>query len=181
VSDGNRGPAADGRHRWRPIAPRARVDVQMSNPALRWCGSAYFDSNAGAAPLEDDFNRWTWSRADTETGAAVLYDVVRRDDSRLPVALHFNGDGGYAHFAPPDEVLLPPTAWRIGRRTRSENAGETTVLRTLEDTPFYARSAVASQLLGERRVSVHESLSLDRFRTPWVQAMLPFRMPRARR
>jgi len=25
---------------------------------------------------------------------------------------------------------------------------------------------------------VHESLSLDRFRAPWVQAMLPFRMPR---
>ncbi|RYX95695.1 MAG: hydratase, partial [Bradyrhizobiaceae bacterium] len=27
----------------------------------------------------------------------------------------------------------------------------------------------------------HESLSLDRFKMPIVQAMLPFRMPRARR
>jgi hypothetical protein len=25
---------------------------------------------------------------------------------------------------------------------------------------------------------MHESLSLQRFRKPWVQAMLPFRMPR---
>ena len=172
---------ANGHHRWRPIAPRARVDVQMTNPALRWCGSGYFDSNAGSVALEDDFKTWTWSRADTEGGAAVLYDVVRRDGSRLPVALRFDGEGSYENFAPPDEVPLPATGWRIGRRTRSEDVGGTTVLRTLEDTPFYARSAIASHLLGERRVSMHESLSLDRFRTPWVQAMLPFRMPRARR
>jgi carotenoid 1,2-hydratase len=26
--------------------------------------------------------------------------------------------------------------------------------------------------------AVHESLSLDRFQARWVQAMLPFRMPR---
>jgi carotenoid 1,2-hydratase len=28
---------------------------------------------------------------------------------------------------------------------------------------------------------MHESLALDRFRMPVVQAMLPFRMPRARK
>ena len=27
-------------------------------------------------------------------------------------------------------------------------------------------------------MAVHESLSLDRFRAPWVQAMLPFKVPR---
>jgi hypothetical protein len=27
-------------------------------------------------------------------------------------------------------------------------------------------------------MTVHESLDLDRFRRPWVQCLLPFRMPR---
>ena len=55
------------------------------------------------------------------------------------------------------------------------------VIRTLEDAPFYARSVVSAQLCGEPVMMMHESLSLDRFRQPVVQAMLPFRMPRARR
>ena len=54
-------------------------------------------------------------------------------------------------------------------------------LRSLEDGPFYARSLIESTLLGERVHGVHESLSLDRFAAPWVQALLPFRMPRRAR
>ena len=50
--------------------------------------------------------------------------------------------------------------------------------QTLEDAPFYARSVIATRLRGEDVTAVHESLSLDRFRAPWVQAMLPFRIPR---
>jgi len=38
---------------------------------------------------------------------------------------------------------------------------------------------LSASLLGERVEAVHESLSLERFRLPVVQAMLPFRMPRA--
>jgi len=172
---------ADGRHRWRPIAPRARVDVQMEQPRLRWRGSGYFDTNTGTAPLEDDFKTWTWSRADLEDGAAVLYDVIRRRGEPLSVALRFDDAGNHEDFTPPSEVSLPSTGWRIDRRTRSEDAGNTTILRTCEDTPFYARSVVASHLFGARRQSMHESLSLDRFRTRWVQTLLPFRMPRAPR
>jgi carotenoid 1,2-hydratase len=52
------------------------------------------------------------------------------------------------------------------------------VTRTLEDTPFYARSLVRKRLLGSNALAVHESLDLDRFRQPWVQCLLPFRMPR---
>ena len=48
---------------------------------------------------------------------------------------------------------------------------------TLEDTPFYARSV----LVNGSDLTMHESLSLDRFRSPWVQVMLPFRMPRTLR
>jgi carotenoid 1,2-hydratase len=52
-------------------------------------------------------------------------------------------------------------------------------LRTVEDTPFYARSLLTDGASSPAHV-VHESLSLERFRSPWVQSMLPFRMPRRR-
>ena len=67
----------------------------------------------------------------------------------------------------------------LARSVRSEDAAS--VVRTLEDAPFYARSVISARLLGEPVTLMHESLSLDRFKMPIVQAMLPFRMPRARR
>jgi carotenoid 1,2-hydratase len=59
---------------------------------------------------------------------------------------------------------------------RSEDAAG--LAQTLEDTPFYARSLVRAKLAGQPAFGVHETLSAERFATPWVQAMLPFRMPR---
>ena len=54
------------------------------------------------------------------------------------------------------------------------------VVQRLEDAPFYARSVIASRgYAGQEVTAVHESLSLDRFVAPWVQAMLPFKAPRA--
>ncbi len=76
-------------------------------------------------------------------------------------------------------VALKRTGWRVERSVRSD--GTAAVIRTLEDAPFYARSVVSANLLGEPVTLMHESLSLDRFKMPVVQAMLPFRMPRARR
>jgi carotenoid 1,2-hydratase len=55
------------------------------------------------------------------------------------------------------------------------------VVRTLTDAPFYARSLVRTRWLGEAVTAMHESLSLQRFDSAWVQAMLPFRMPRVTR
>jgi carotenoid 1,2-hydratase len=52
-------------------------------------------------------------------------------------------------------------------------------MQTLEDSPFYTRSVLSTHLLGEPATAMHESLSLDRFSTAWVQLMVPFRMPRA--
>ena len=66
----------------------------------------------------------------------------------------------------------------MARETRSEDRDRTVVLKTLEDSPFYARSLVKATLFGERTVAMHESLDLDRFRNPIVQSMLPYRMPR---
>ena len=52
------------------------------------------------------------------------------------------------------------------------------VLARPEDTPFYARSVLATQSYGTRATAVQEALSLRRFAALLVQAMLPFRNPR---
>ncbi len=165
------------RHLWQPIAPSARVEVEMSDPQLRWSGHGYFDHNRGSAPIEDDFSRWTWARLRLSGGSAILYDTTPRTGGDVSLALRFGADGEAMPFDPPPFVPLRPTGWRIARRMRSEDAGEVTA-RTLEDTPFYARSVIRSQLCGEVASGMHESLSLDRFAKKWVQLMLPFRMPR---
>jgi len=169
---------AEGRHRWRPLAPCARVEVALERPSLRWSGMGYLDSNEGDAPLEDAFVRWSWSRARLRRGTGVLYDVARRRGGPLSLALRFDPSGTVASFAAPPPFDLPRTFWRIGRTTRVDSGQSATVRETLEDGPFYARSLLASHLLGEPVLAMHESLSLDRFAAPWVQILLPFRMPR---
>jgi carotenoid 1,2-hydratase len=52
------------------------------------------------------------------------------------------------------------------------------VVRTLVDAPFYARALLSTRIAGQAVTAVHESLNLDRFRSRWVQSLLPFRMPR---
>lgn len=173
---------ASGRHLWQPIAPCARVEVDLAQPASRWQGFGYLDSNRGAAPLERDFRRWHWSRARASSGlTSVLYDVARRDGSELGLALRFDPEHASAQaFAAPPGCALARSAWRIARATRSDAGSAATIATTLEDGPFYARSLVGSRIDGEAVTAVHESLDLDRFASPWVQAMLPFRMPRRR-
>ena len=75
---------------------------------------------------------------------------------------------------------LPTTGWRVQRRARSESPQGATVVTTLEDTPFYARSLVGTRLFGAETVAVHESLSMERFASPWVQTLLPFRIRKHR-
>ncbi len=173
---------ADGLHHWRPIAPTARVEVALEKPALDWQGHGYLDSNWGAVPLEASFRRWDWSRSPIGRGSAVLYEGERRDGSPFNLALHFAADGRATPFDPPRPCPLPRTRiWRIPRATRTEGDATTGIEATLEDTPFYARSLLRTKLLGETTTAVHESLDLDRFSLPIVQAMLPFRMPRRSR
>jgi carotenoid 1,2-hydratase len=163
-----------GRHRWQPIAPCARVEVELGQPGISWSGPAYFDTNAGDRPLEDDFVRWDWSRAPIPGGTAVLYDLERRDGP-FSLALRYGAAGGVEDFVAPPSLPLPKTGWRVDRRIGLDSPS---VVETLEDTPFYTRSIVAGQLLGGQVTAMHESLSMDRFTNPIVQAMLPFRMPR---
>jgi carotenoid 1,2-hydratase len=139
---------AAGLHQWCPIAPCARVEVDLDQPRLSWAGRGYLDSNWGARPLADDLIRWDWSRAALKGRTAVLYDATRRDGSALSLAMEFDDHGQAKKFSP------------------------------LEDSPFYARSLLRTHLLGEEVVAMHESLSLQRWAQPVVQIMLPFRMPR---
>jgi carotenoid 1,2-hydratase len=169
---------ACGLHVWRPIAPAARVTVDLSCPALSWSGDGYFDMNAGAEPLEKGFESWTWLRATLARGAAILYDAKRRDGEALSLAMRFDKWGRYEPMEPPPVVKLPRTRWLLPRKTRSDDC-IATASRTFEDTPFYARSLVSATLFGTHVTAMHESLSLTRVSNPIVRLMLPFRMPRS--
>jgi carotenoid 1,2-hydratase len=168
-----------GNHWWWPIAPCARVQVALDRPHLRWQGDGYFDMNSGDAPLEWGFSDWQWSRGAMPDGTAILYEAQRHDGSRINLAVTFDTQGRIQFFEPPPPVTLKRTRWLMERSTRSD--GDARIVRTLEDAPFYARSVVSAKLLGESVTLMHERLSLDRFKMPLVQAMLPFRMPRARK
>ncbi len=170
-----------GRHRWSPLATGARVEVALTQPPLTWSGRGWLDTHRGDAPLEAALRSWNWSRADLHGGSALLYDVDRRDGTTLHGALRIAADGQAEPFDPPPETALAPTLWRLPRRTRADAVQGARVARTLTDAPFYARSVLDTHVLGERATAMHESLSLDRFSARWVQLMLPFRAPRARR
>jgi carotenoid 1,2-hydratase len=170
-----------GLHRWGPIAPCARVEAEFDSPGVSWSGHAYLDSNEGDEPIDRPFTEWDWSRAPLKDGSTgVIYDVRQKQGNDRVIAVRFQPSGEFEHFTPPERQPLPQTAWRIGRTMRTDERQRATVTQTLEDTPFYVRSVVASSLLGESVVSVHETLSVPRLVSTAVQLMLPWRMPRVR-
>jgi carotenoid 1,2-hydratase len=150
----------------------------MDRPGVSWSGTGYLDSNAGTEALDDGFADWDWSRAHLARDTVVFYDGVRRDGSSFALALRIDPEGQVEHVEAPPRFRLPTSGWRMARGTRVDAGGVATVARTWEDSPFYVRSALRTTLFGERCDAVHESLSLDRFRSPIVRLMLPFRMPR---
>jgi carotenoid 1,2-hydratase len=169
---------AAGRHRWQPIAPWAHAEVELRHPALRFRGHAYLDANGGDEPLEAAFRCWTWSRVASADRAVIAYDVERRDGGRHLVTRAFDGAGRRQDDFPVAAVAAPSTRWRMKRVVHGDHGAAPRVERTLEDTPFYARSLVRTRYFGAEAVGTHEVLSLDRFRSPVVQFMLPYRMRR---
>jgi carotenoid 1,2-hydratase len=168
-----------GQHYWRPIAHAARVEVSFQSPERSWSGHGYWDSNWGTVPLEDSFESWVWSRGRSQDGTVVAYDVILKSGEHRAFCLDFGVADGVREYSAPETRPLSGALWRMERSAHSEEPPR--LLRTLEDAPFYTRSIVENTLLGRRMVSMHESLSLTRFRMPIVQAMLPFRMPRRSR
>ncbi len=170
---------AAGRHRWGPIAPCARVDVDLQHPAMRWSGNAYMDSNEGSEPIDRAFREWDWSRAQMADGStAVIYDLRPKCGADRVIAQRFAPDGSHRAFEAPGRQALPRSAWGLSRTMRSDAGVLPRQTRSLEDTPFYARAVLEAGLLGERVTAVHETLNVPRLTSLPVRLMLPWRMPR---
>lgn len=172
-----------GAHRWRPIAPDAAIEVDLTGPeAASWRGRGYMDSNWGREGLEDGFVRWDWSRSGVPGGdAEILYDTARRDGSRGLLALRFKDGGEAETFDPPAPRALKAGFWGVDRAIACDPGYEPEIVRTLEDGPFYMRSLIRTRIAGAERVAMHESVSGARFGSRIVKLMLPFRMPRRTR
>lgn len=167
------------RHRWWPIAPRARISVDLSAPDLSWEGSGYFDCNWGDEPIEDGFQRWDWLRADLPDGeAAVLYAGSRRDGQPFGFGLRFAPDGTASPIDAPPARQLGRGLWQVTRTAPAEAGANPRVIRVMEDSPFYLRSELRTRIEGHDVHAVGETLDLDRFRSRIVKLMLPWRMPR---
>ena len=166
-------------HSWQPIAPICEVVVDFDTPKRQWQGHGYFDTNWGSEPLEYGFKNWDWSRADLPDGrSAILYDVLNKNGKRFSLAMTVDRKGCINYFQAAGPQGLKRSIWRINRQTQSEKTYQPTVISTLEDAPFYARSMISTSILGNRVTAMHESLDLDRFSSTWVQCLLPFKMPR---
>jgi len=98
----------NGQHHWGPIAPCARIQVEMTHPDLTWAGSGYMDSNRGSAPLEDDFQGWDWSRAELPNGDAVVYyDLTNGIRPGAPSLTDFLPKGVVPQLMPRPEYDYP--------------------------------------------------------------------------
>ena len=132
-----------GKHRWGPLAPSARVSVSLEQPAQHWQGQAYLDANEGDEPIDRACHEWDWSRAILADGStAVIYDVQQKQGKDRLLGLRFTPSGSLEEFAPPPRQELELTGWRIPRRMRSEGEAPVQVIDMLEDTPFYERSEI---------------------------------------
>lgn len=174
------------RHRWYPVAPRARIEVELDAPRLRFSGSGYHDVNEGDEPLERGFRSWTWARSEIADGALIAYDVIAPDGRAHARAWRFEPHADGAERAGPritpideatlgERVELGRTRWGVGRSIRGR-AERTRLVHTLEDTPFYTRNVVATEVDGVPIRAVHESVDLRRYAARWVQFLLPFKI-----
>ena len=164
-----------GEHWWWPIAPLAQMRVAMEHPELQWTGSAYIDSNSGARPLETGFSSWNWCRGHSaRQDCQIHYDAQLVGGGSKQLSLSVDNEGVLHRQDFPALQYLPRgPVWRVARPARLPASQDLSV-ETLEDTPFYTRSRVWV----DGREFMHESLDLRRFCQPWVQFLLPFRMPR---
>jgi carotenoid 1,2-hydratase len=143
---------------------------------VTWSGEGYLDSNIGQEPLEHGFEEWSWSRAHAAEDTVLFYDATCRSGATHQTALRVLPSGDLQPIDPAPSHRLPKGFWGVGRTARSDGAPR--LLRTLEDAPFYLRTALQGGIGAQPAAIMHESLSLDRLRSPLVKAMLPFRMPR---
>ena len=167
------------RHFWSPACTHARVAVDFEKPGLSWQGHGYVDSNYGLEPVTKGFDYWDWSRTPLDNGHTLIRYVTdpvgsaQRDLHCLIDEKGVISKGEQTH-----SIELPKTPiFKISRRAGAMESGRPSVVKTLEDTPFYSRSIIEYPA-GTAGYGTHETLSCKRLRSPIVKAMLPFRMPR---
>lgn len=169
-----------GQHLWWPVAPRGDIEVDLDQPGLRFRGNGYHDANEGAEPLESAFSAWEWARAhhDDQT-TEIVYRARERTGSLRATHLSISHHGDVTHLADAGTCEVARGAWGIARWAPAPVRARPRLVDTWEDTPFYVRSVLETD--GDRGPVqwVHESLSLDRFRSAWVQFLLGFRMGRS--
>ncbi len=168
----------DGAHVWRPFAPSADITVDLQSDGWQWSGHGYFDANFGTRALEQDFSFWTWGRYPTKAGATCIYDAVRRDGTTLDTAIAFDRQGTARIVDAPPRTKFKRSLWQVKRETRADPGVTPQQVLPMLDAPFYARSAVQTQLNGEKVTGVHEALDLNRYRSPLLKPMLAVRVPR---
>ena len=170
----------DGRHLWRPFAPMARISVRLGG-GHDWDGHGYLDANFGSTALERDFTFWTWGRYAQDGRTLCFYDAIRRDGSRLDLAVEVLPDGTVRRVAAPPLTAFRPSNWLVRRETRSDPGHTARPVLSLLDAPFYSRALVSTRIDGQDTLGMHEALDLDRFRWPWLMPLLAFRVPRRSR
>jgi len=168
----------DGAHVWRPIAPTARISVNLEAKGWQFDGHGYFDSNFGTRSLEEDFSTWTWARYPTANGSTCFYDANRRDGSVLDAAINFDEDGSARAVSGPPKTPFKRTLWALKRDTRADVGTTPKQVKTMLDAPFYSRSVVQTTIDGERVEGVHEALDLNRYGSNLIKPMLAVRVPR---
>jgi hypothetical protein len=72
---------SQAQHWWQPLLPRARIEVLMQKPPLRWAGTGYLDTHYGMSPLDEGMRGWSWLRAHRTNGTTVIFDVAATGES----------------------------------------------------------------------------------------------------
>lgn len=168
---------ADGAHRWQPLAPVARIAVDLDGPGGRWDGHGYLDANSGSRALEADFRSWHWGRFPVPGGTLCFYDAEDRAGRALSLGFRFGADGS-AVPASAGRTGFGRGLWGVARETRADPGHAPRQVMAMLDAPFYVRSVVRTRIGGQVSEGVHESLDLTRFRSPLLKPMLALRVPR---
>lgn len=164
-----------GRHHWWPVAPLARIEVDLHEPRLSFRGHGYHDANAGDLALDQSFDTWSWMRARVGDSARLTYDVRCASGETRAHALEVT-PGGSRPLEHTWRAPLERGTWGLRRHARVDRHHGAHTVQSYEDGPFYTRSLVKTRIGGDPVLAMHETLAAHRLRRRWVQFCSSYRM-----